>query len=53
MHVGKLVFVQLMDHLPWKTIGRIVERYGSNHRVRDFSCVNQYRCYRATKFLEQ
>lgn len=28
MHVGKLVFAQLMDHLPWKTFGRIVERYG-------------------------
>jgi len=28
MHVGKLVFAQLMDHLPRKTFGRIVERYG-------------------------
>jgi len=44
MHVGKLVFAQLMDHLPWKTFGRIVERYGGDHRVRDFSCANQFRC---------
>ena len=35
MHVGKLVFAQLMDHLPWKTFGRIVERYGGDQRVRD------------------
>jgi len=44
MHVGKLVFAQLMDHLPWKTFGRIVERYRGDHRVREFSCANQFRC---------
>jgi Domain of unknown function (DUF4372) len=44
MHVGKLVFAQLMDHLPWKTFGRIVERYGGDYRVHEFSCANQFRC---------
>ncbi len=44
MHVGKLVFAQLMEHLPWKTFGRIVERYGGDHRVREFSCAQQFRC---------
>jgi hypothetical protein len=44
MHVGKFVFAQLMDHLPWKAFGRIVERYGGDRRVRDFSCSNQLRC---------
>ena len=44
MHVGKLVFTQLMEHLPWKSFGRIVERYGGDHRVRGFSCANQFRC---------
>lgn len=34
MHVGKLVFAQLMEHLPWKTFGRIVERYGGDRRIR-------------------
>lgn len=43
MHVGKLVFAQLMEHLPWKTFGRIVERYGGDHRVREFSCAQQFR----------
>jgi hypothetical protein len=43
MHAGKLVFAQLMDHLPWKTFGRIVERYGADRRVR-FSCADQFRC---------
>ena len=44
MHIGKLVFAQLMDHLPWKSFGRIVERYGGDHRVREFSCASQLRC---------
>lgn len=44
MHVGKLVFAQLMEHLPWKSFGRIVSRYGGDHRVRGFSCANQFRC---------
>lgn len=44
MHVGKLVFAQLMDHLPWTSFARVVERYGGNHRIRHFSCANQFRC---------
>jgi len=44
MHVGKLVFAQLMEQLPWKTFGRIVERCGGDHRVREFSCAHQFRC---------
>lgn len=44
MYAGKLVFAQLMDHLPWKSFGRIVERYGGDHRIRHFSCANQFRC---------
>lgn len=44
MHVGKLVFAQLMEHLSWKTFGRLVERYSGNHHVREFSCAQQFRC---------
>jgi hypothetical protein len=44
MFAGKLVFSQLMDHLPWKTFGRIVQRYGGDHRVREFNCAHQFRC---------
>ena len=44
MYSGQLVFAQLMDHLPWQTFRRIVERYGGDRRVRDFSCANQFRC---------
>ena len=44
MYAGQLVFAQLMEHLPWQTFRRIVERYGGDRRVRDFSCANQFRC---------
>jgi len=31
-------------HLPWKTLGRLVTRYGGDHRIREFTCANQFRC---------
>jgi hypothetical protein len=43
MYTGQLVFAQLMDHLPWQTFRRIVQRYGGDHRMREFSCANQFR----------
>lgn len=44
MYAGQLVFAQLMEHLPWQTFRRIVERYGGDRRIREFSCANQFRC---------
>jgi hypothetical protein len=34
MYAGKALFSQLMDFLPWTSFERIVQRYGSDHRVR-------------------
>lgn len=33
MRVGKPLFAQIMDILPWKTFRRIVARHGGDHRV--------------------
>jgi len=44
MHVGKTLFAQLMDFLPWTSFSRIVARYRGNHRVRTLSCAEQFRC---------
>ena len=44
MYTGKLVFSQLMDHLPWDTFHRYVKRYNGNHKVKSFFCAEQYRC---------
>ena len=42
MHQGKLVFAQLMEHLPLTTFRRCVARYGGHHKVQRFSCLDQY-----------
>ena len=44
MNSGRTVFSQLMDFLPKYDFTRCVDRYRGNHRVRSFSCLDQYRC---------
>jgi hypothetical protein len=44
MYVGKTLFAQVMEFLPWKTFHRIVRRYQGDHRVRTLSCAEQFRC---------
>ena len=43
MYVGKTLFAQVMDVLPWKTFHRIVARYGGDYRTRTLSCAEQFR----------
>ncbi len=42
MYVGKLVFAQVMEHLPLHTFRRCVARYNGEHKVKHFSCLDQY-----------
>jgi hypothetical protein len=44
MHQGQLVFAQLMRHLPLTTFHRCVARYAGEHKVKSFSCLDQYLC---------
>jgi len=44
MHSGKLVFAQLMDHLPLHTFRRSVERFPSNYPTKTFSHLDQFLC---------
>jgi hypothetical protein len=44
MYVGKLVFAQIMDHLPLQIFHRCVARYQGAHKVKQFSCLDQYLC---------
>lgn len=44
MHEGKLVFAQVTGHLPLTTFGRCVARYGGSHKIKSFSCLDQYLC---------
>ena len=42
MHMGRLVFSQLMDFLPKYQFDKCVERYQGNYRIRRFSCFDQF-----------
>jgi len=44
MHMGRLVFAQLMDFLPRHDFDRCVRRYRGNYRTRGFSCFDQFLC---------
>jgi hypothetical protein len=43
MYLGKTLFTQAMDFLPWKTFHRIVNRYGGDHRTHSLGCAEQFR----------
>ena len=43
MYEGKLVFAQLIDHLPMHTFRRTVARFGGDRWVKSFSCQEQLR----------
>jgi transposase len=44
MHTGRLVFSQVIDHLPLYTFRKCVNRYQGNYKVKSFSCLDQYLC---------
>lgn len=39
MYEGKLVFAQVMEHLPLHSFRRIVTRYSGERKVKSFSCL--------------
>ncbi len=44
MHTGKLVFAQLMDHLPLHIFRRCVEKYAGRYPTLSFSHLDQFLC---------
>ena len=44
MNLGKFVFAQVMEHLPLHVFHRCVVRYSGEHKVKWFSCLDQYLC---------
>lgn len=44
MNLGRSLFTQLLDHLPRHEFRMCVRRYAGNHRVRTFSCWDQFLC---------
>ena len=42
MRTGQLVFAQIMRHLPLVAFARMVERHRAQHKVKDFTCLDQF-----------
>jgi hypothetical protein len=43
MYVGKTLFSQVMEFVPWTSFSRIVQRHGGNSGMRTLSCAEQFR----------
>ena len=43
MNVGKTLFAQVMEYVPWKTFGRTIDRHGGDAGVRTLSCADLFR----------
>ena len=43
MNMGKTLFAQVMEYVPWKTFGRIIDRHGGDAGVRTLSCADLFR----------
>lgn len=44
MHVGQIIFSQIMDFVPLYEFRKCVQRYSGNYKVRSFSCWSQFLC---------
>ena len=43
MNAGKTLFAQVMEFVPWKTFGRIIERHNGDAGVRTLGCADLFR----------
>ena len=43
MNSGKTLFAQVMEYVPWKTFGRIIQRHGGDAGIRTLSCADVFR----------
>src|SRR4030067_3413640 len=44
MHSGRIIFSQLMSFFPRHAFNKCVRRYQGEHRIRNFSCLDQFLC---------
>lgn len=43
MNFGKTLFAQVMEFVPWKTFGRIIDKHGGDAGVRTLGCAELFR----------
>lgn len=44
MYTGKLVFSQVMEHIPLHVFHRGVDRYNGDFKAKEFTCLDHYLC---------
>lgn len=44
MHIGKIIFSQVMDFFPMYEFNKCVQRYHGNYNVKGFYCLDQFLC---------
>ena len=44
MNSGRTIFAQLLDYLPMHEFRKCVARYRGHHRIKTFSCWDQFLC---------
>jgi len=44
MQAGKLVFARLAEYLPLTNFCRYVARYDGEHKIKSFTCLEQFLC---------
>ena len=44
MYTGKIIFSQLLEHLPLHIFHKCVDRYHGDSKVKEFTCLDQYLC---------
>jgi len=44
MSTGKLVFSQIIEQMPLHTFHQCVQRYRGNHKIKSFTCLDQFLC---------
>ena len=44
MYTGRLIFSQVIDHMPMHTFRQCVQRYRGNYHVKRFTCLDQFLC---------
>ena len=41
----QVMFTQVMGHVPWHVFRRCVARYDGDHKIKHFSCHDQFHCF--------
>ena len=50
MNIGKTLFAQVMEFVPWKTFGRVIERHKGDAGARTLGCADLFRIMAFSQF---